>query len=116
MSVSYYIFPGLKKSARTEIVYNTPRDYVHVIEVILKYTNTSFDNMVKANRDRGLVYVRQLICYFLRQTTNLTLREIGVMIGRKDHTSVLHGIRSIEGFLTYDDMVINDVKTLRSII
>ena len=42
-----------------------------------------------------MVWARQVAAHVLRGTTALTLKEIGLLLGR-DHTTVIHALRRVE--------------------
>lgn len=46
---------------------------------------------------------RQLVMALVRATTRLSLNEIGVGLGGRDHTTVLHGIRATHQRIERDE-------------
>lgn len=60
------------------------------------------------SRNRELVFKRQLLMYYLRNNTNLSLSRIGQICGKKDHATVLHGVRTVENYLEYNDKVFKE--------
>jgi chromosomal replication initiation ATPase DnaA len=72
------------------------------------------------SRDRSLVFKRQLLMWYLRNNTNLNLKRIGLICGKKDHATVLHGVKTVDNYLEYKDKyfkeVTNEINTeLRAI-
>lgn len=55
------------------------------------------------SRNRELVFKRQLLMWYLRNNTNLSLSRIGQICGKKDHATVLHAVKSIDNLLSYND-------------
>jgi chromosomal replication initiator protein len=47
-------------------------------------------------RNRSLALPRQICMYLARQLTSLSLEEIGGYFGGRDHTTVLHAVRTIQ--------------------
>jgi len=45
------------------------------------------------------VYLRQISAYLMRKYTRLTLREIGVVQGYRDHSSIIHSTKLVESWL-----------------
>jgi chromosomal replication initiation ATPase DnaA len=45
------------------------------------------------------VYLRQITAYLIRKYTRLTLREIGIMQGYRDHSSVIHSRNKVETWM-----------------
>ncbi len=51
-------------------------------------------------RDASLVKVRQITMYLLKKDLGLTFVEIGNILGGRDHTTVMHGVKKIETLLS----------------
>jgi chromosomal replication initiator protein len=70
--------------------------------VILEETSSYFglqpDDLVSKSRSRPLTTARHVAMYLLRELTGLSLIKIGDHFAR-DHTTVLHGIKKIEGLM-----------------
>ena len=63
-------------------------------EVALEHGLTVLD-LVSARRQRGLVRVRHLAMWRIKNETKLSLPQIGRLFER-DHTSILHAVRKID--------------------
>ena len=61
------------------------------------------------SRDRSLVFKRQLLMWYLRNNTNLNLKKIGLICGKKDHATVLHGVKTVDNYLEYKDKYFKEV-------
>ncbi len=66
----------------------------------------SYDSVCGAGRGRRLVLARQIMMVVLKDVTNLSLAEIGNMVGGRDHATVLYAIRQIEK-LKQSDLVLS---------
>jgi chromosomal replication initiator protein len=70
--------------------------------LIMEETSTYFglepEDLVSKSRSRPLTTARHVAMYLLRELTGLSLVKIGEHFGR-DHTTVLHGIKKIEGLM-----------------
>ena len=49
------------------------------------------------SRKANIVTVRQMSMYLAHKYTKLTANKIGIYIGNRDHATVLHGIKTIDG-------------------
>ena len=67
-----------------------------------------------ASRKKSAEYVlpRQVIMYLCRKYTDATLENIAKLLGKKDHTTVIHGIDKITDLLDTDDELRNDIDIL----
>lgn len=52
-----------------------------------------------AKRDASLVKARQIAMYLLKKDLDLPFVEIGNLLGGRDHTTVMYGVRKIESLL-----------------
>lgn len=87
--VSVYAIPGMP--AR-----QTPEGIVETVEM---YTGQSIRTIT---RKREVVEARQITMYVLKQRTNLSLAAIGTVCGNKDHSTVLHALKTVENLLETD--------------
>lgn len=67
-----------------------------------EHTGVSIDQMNQNTRDRTIVQARQFAHYKSKLFTLESLEFIGFYFGRKDHATVLHSKKTIEGLLQVD--------------
>lgn len=60
---------------------------------VAKLHGLTFKEMISNRRSAHLVRARQHAMWELREYTGLSLPQIGRLLGRRDHTTVLHGCR-----------------------
>lgn len=76
----------------------------------------SLQDFKTKNRTKSVVLPRQVAMYLSRELTDLSLPEIGVFFGGKDHTTVLHSYNKIKGELSKDGVLKNKVERVVHII
>jgi chromosomal replication initiation ATPase DnaA len=76
----------------------------HVTKVVLRYTGVDRKKLFFKTRKNEVVLSRQLIMYFLKQITKLSLADIGACVG-KDHATTLHSIRVIDNYIFTNCMI-----------
>jgi len=69
-----------------------------ILEETSSYFGLQPDDLVSKSRSRPLTTARHVAMYLLRELTGLSLIKIGDHFAR-DHTTVLHGIKKIEGLM-----------------
>jgi chromosomal replication initiator protein len=83
--------------------------------VILEETATYFglgpSDLVSKSRSRPLTTARHVAMYLLRELTGLSLIKIGELFER-DHTTVMHGIKKIEGLMPARGSIYRQVQEL----
>lgn len=74
---------------------------------------TSIDQLKSSGRARKIVVPRQVAMYLIRETTDLSLPEIGQLFGR-DHSTVIHAVQKIEVDMDKDSNFREKVFSIRS--
>jgi chromosomal replication initiator protein len=67
-----------------------------ILESISKHFGVRLPDLISRKRSRSISHPRQIGMYLARKLTPLSLEEIGVHFGGRDHSTVLHAERVIE--------------------
>lgn len=84
-----------------------------IIEVVAEHFGVSPTDIASKKRTAELVQPRQVVMYFCRELTSNSLQNIAKAIGKKDHTTVLHGIEKITEKMENDEELKNTVYIIR---
>ncbi len=87
-----------------------------VVDAVLSHYKVEPRDLRGKSRSRDISLPRQVAMYLLREETDASLVEIGQELGDRDHTTVLHGVRKIEGALTTDSALRSQVFAIRQAI
>ena len=89
-----------------------------IVERIVAKVSTTYGvkpkDVLSKCRQRTLLIPRQLAMYLTRLLTKLSLPQIGVAFGGRDHTTVLHACRKIEAELKTDTKLKRTVRELKA--
>lgn len=66
--------------------------------------NISITDFKSKSRKRDLVVARQLSMYVLKRLDFGTYSKIGIIIGNKDHATVMYGCKCVEDMIKYHDI------------
>jgi len=83
--------------------------------VVSSYFNISLNDMLSQRRSRPLARPRQLAMYLAKKMTTRSLPEIGRRFSNRDHTTVIHAVKTITRLSEQDDEMkknINQIKNL----
>ncbi|NCW47573.1 MAG: chromosomal replication initiator protein DnaA [Actinobacteria bacterium] len=80
------------------------------------YFSLTIDDLCGTSRSRVLVNARQIAMYLAKVLTLRSLPEIGRRFGGRDHTTVLHAVRKIEGAVAADNGLRDDVELLKRML
>ena len=82
---------------------------------VSNYFNISLSEMLSQRRSRPLARPRQVAMYLAKKMTTRSLPEIGRRFANRDHTTVIHAVKTITRLSEQDDEMqknINQIKNL----
>src|ERR1700690_1118198 len=82
--------------------------------IVARHYNVSRSDLLSSRRTANVVRPRQIAMYLAKTLTLRSLPEIGRRFGGRDHTTVLHAVRKIEGLIGKDVALSEEVETLKS--
>jgi chromosomal replication initiator protein len=81
--------------------------------VVARQYNVSRADLLSSRRTANVVRPRQVAMYLAKTLTLRSLPEIGRRFGGRDHTTVLHAVRKIEGLVGHDTMLADEIEVLK---
>ncbi|MBS1248549.1 MAG: Chromosomal replication initiator protein DnaA [Chloroflexi bacterium] len=75
----------------------------HIISTIAGEFSITSDELLSRSRAHRVALPRQVAMYVLREEANISLPQIGKLLGDRDHTTVIYGRDKIAGLLEEDD-------------
>ena len=82
--------------------------------LVCKFYKISKTEMLSSRRSRYLVRPRQTAIYLTKILTSKSLPEIGREFSNRDHTTVIHSIKTIENLKKNDPEICNNIDTLKN--
>ena len=82
--------------------------------LVCKFFKISKTEMLSSRRSRYLVRPRQTAIYLTKLLTSKSLPEIGRDFSNRDHTTVIHSIKTIETLKKNDTELCNNIDTLKN--
>jgi chromosomal replication initiator protein len=83
-----------------------------IIDVIAEHFNITSADIYSVNKSRNIAYPRQVAMYLCRKLTDHSLSDIGKLMGKRDHTTILHGIDKVEKNIKKDPSMQNTIEVL----
>jgi chromosomal replication initiator protein len=87
-----------------------------ILRIISRHFGVSKGDLLSQRRHRSVVWPRQIGMYLAKQLTQRSLPEIGRRFGNRDHTTVLHAIRKIEGVIAGDAGLRDELEELKKLL
>ncbi len=67
-----------------------------ILDAVTKYYNVRLSDLQSKKRHKSIAFPRQVCMFFARRYTRYSLEEIGGYFGGRDHTTVLHAVRTVD--------------------
>ena len=85
---------------------------IEVLEGVCHYYNVDIELIRGKQREREIVWPRQVAMYLMRQETSASLLQIGMEIGGRDHTTIMHGWEKIQREVANNDRVRREIAAV----
>ncbi len=83
-----------------------------IIDCVARYFNITVEDIRGTKRTANIAGARQVAMYICREMTPMSLEDIGREFGGKDHTTVLHSTKKVEGLMQTDPKLARSVSEL----
>ncbi len=82
--------------------------------VVCKFFKISKNEMLSSRRSRYLVRPRQTAIYLTKILTSKSLPEIGREFSNRDHTTIIHSVKTIEKIKEKDPEMVDNINNLKN--
>ena len=83
---------------------------------VSNFFNISLNDMLSQRRSRPLARPRQIAMYLAKKMTTRSLPEIGRRFANRDHTTVIHAVKTITRLSEKDYEMKKNIEQLRSLL
>jgi chromosomal replication initiator protein len=87
-----------------------------ILRIVAKHYGVSRADLLSSRRTANVVRPRQIAMYLAKTLTLRSLPEIGRRFGGRDHTTVLHAVRKIEGLVQGDKGLAEEIEALKRLL
>lgn len=87
-----------------------------ILRIVAKHYGVSRADLLSSRRTANVVRPRQIAMYLAKTLTLRSLPEIGRRFGGRDHTTVLHAVRKIEGLVQGDKGLAEEIEGLKRLL
>jgi len=84
-----------------------------ILSIVCHYFQIPEDQVRAKTRKQEVVQARQVAMYFAKQFTKHSLKTIGLHFGGRDHSTVIHGIQSVEGYMETDTKFADTIREIQ---
>ena len=82
--------------------------------IVCKFFKISKNEMLSSRRSRYLVRPRQTAIYLTKMLTSKSLPEIGREFSNRDHTTIIHSVKTIEKIKEKDPDMVDNINKLKN--
>tara|TARA_E500000331_G_scaffold191479_1_gene184188 strand:+ start:241 stop:1629 length:1389 start_codon:yes stop_codon:yes gene_type:complete len=84
--------------------------------VVSNYFNIPLSDMLSQRRSRPLARPRQIAMFLAKKMTTRSLPEIGRRFANRDHTTVIHAVKTINRLSDQDDEMKKNINQIKSLL
>ncbi len=84
--------------------------------VVSNFFNIPLNEMLSQRRSRPLARPRQIAMYLAKKMTTRSLPEIGRRFANRDHTTVIHAVKTITRLSEQDDEMKKNINQIKSLL
>ena len=67
-----------------------------IFDAVTQYYNVRLSDLQSKKRHKSIAFPRQVCMFLARRHTRYSLEEIGGYFGGRDHTTVMHAVKTVE--------------------
>jgi chromosomal replication initiator protein len=87
-----------------------------ILQAVARYYGVDLAELRGKARNQKIVTPRHLAMHLLRQDARLSFPQIGILLGGRDHSSVMHACEKVASEIERDGQARNDVRAVRELL
>ena len=87
-----------------------------IVEAVAKFYRLDTQILIGRGRSKDVSAARQMAMYLAREETGASLPQIGEVLGKRDHTTIMHGWERIASQIEQNDRLRREMLAIREII
>jgi chromosomal replication initiator protein len=92
----------------------SPADPQAILEATSAYYGVPIQAITGKSRAKPIAEARHITMYLLREDGELALKQIGLLLGHRDHSTVIHGVQKISHALINDPKLSSQLSEIRA--
>ena len=87
-----------------------------IIEAVTKFYGVKTSDLQGKRRHKSIAFPRQVCMYLARRHTRYSLEEVGGYFGGRDHTTVMHAVRTVTEDVKADPEIAKQVGQIEATV
>jgi len=107
---------SLAEEALKDVIYPNKSKEVTptlIINIVSEHFGVRVEDITSKKRNSEFVLPRQVIMYLCRELTDTSFTDIGKILGKKDHTTIMHGYNKITAELMGNEELKNKIDIIK---
>lgn len=84
-----------------------------IIKIVSDFYNVNTEDLSAHSRKQEIVKPRQIAMYLMRSEINTSFSSIGEILGKKDHTTVMHAVNKIQEDISLDKNIEQEITLIK---
>lgn len=84
-----------------------------IIDVVAEHFGINPEDITSKKRNSEFVLPRQIVMYLCRDLTETSYINIGKILGKKDHTTIIHGVKKITEEMNNNEELRNKIDVIK---
>jgi chromosomal replication initiator protein len=84
-----------------------------IIKVVAEHFSITPADICSQKRNRDLVYPRQIAMYLCRTMVDIPLKQIGEVLGKRDHSTIINGCKKIKREMEVNEGIRNTIEVIK---
>lgn len=84
-----------------------------ILEKTADFYDVGVEEITGTKRDKEIVLPRQIAMYLMREELHLSYPKIASEIGKKDHTTIMHGVEKVEREIDANEQLRQEINMIR---
>lgn len=104
-----------QKELQNIITPNKPKEITPqlIVEAVSEHFHISMEQMISKSRSSNIAKPRQIAMYLCKDMTGSPLDSIGTLLGGRDHSTIIHGVRKIEEEYKNNETTRTTIETIK---
>ena len=105
----------LAEEALKDIIYPDKSKVVTpslIIDIVSEHFGVKPEDITSKKRNSEYVLPRQIVMYLCRELTATPYADIGKLLSKKDHTTIMHGVKKITAEMEVNEDIKNKVDII----
>lgn len=96
--------------------YRFRREYplaIDILSVVADFYEITINDLKSARRSIHICLPRHICCFLMKDLTLLSYPQMGASLGRRDHTTIIHGVQKITKMIFEEDRIADEIELLK---